>query len=88
MAQAALKQLVSEEAHTAIFEQLKDILRGWNIESVADAAGIAVSTQYNWLEGKVQKPRLDTICKVASVVGYELTLTKVIAIGPKLSVIK
>ena len=88
MAQAALKQLVSDDEHTAIFNQLKDILAEYNLESVAYTAGVSLSTLYYWLDGHTQKPRLDTICKVAAAIGYELTLAKKKATGPRLSVVK
>lgn len=57
-----------------VFEKLKDILQGYNVESVAEVAGVAPSTIYFWLDGHTKCPRLDTIVKVAGAVGWEISL--------------
>jgi len=59
-----------------VFDDLKAELRGWNTRSVAQTAGVATSTVYFWLEGKVKTPRLDTVVKVADAIGFELTLRR------------
>lgn len=39
-------------------------------------AHVAESTLANWANGKTKNPRLDTICRVAEVLGYRVTLEK------------
>jgi DNA-binding phage protein len=70
-----------------VFNQLKDVLSGYNLESVAESAGCAHGTLYNWMTGKTKSPRLCTIVKVAKAVGCRLTLSKV-ASKPNLSVVR
>jgi len=67
-------KLVPEADQIAIFEELKGILNGYNIDSVADVADVAASTIYFWLDGRTRKPRLDTVLRVAEAVGYTLQL--------------
>ena len=69
-------QLLNEQDQAEVFEQLKDIMRGYNVEDVAYNAEVAPSTIYFWLEGKTRFPRLNTIIKVAYALGYELKLVK------------
>lgn len=57
-----------------VFDELKDILNGYNIQSVSDVSGVAVCTLYFWLDGTTRKPRLDTVIKVATALGYELRM--------------
>ena len=59
-----------------LFTDLKAELEAWDPKSVAKAAGIATSTIYFWLSGKTKKPRLDTIIKVADVLGYNVVLVR------------
>lgn len=72
----AIKKVIPEESHIAIFEELKEIMLAYNVNDLANVSGIGVSTIYFWLDGTTRKPRLDTICKVAHALGYELRLTK------------
>jgi len=59
-----------------IFEQLLGIIHGYNVEWLSEASGVAQATIYFWLDGTTTRPRLDTISKVAKVVGYRLCLTR------------
>ena len=59
------------------FQELKAELNKWNVEYVAQSAPVGVSTIYNWLEGRTMYPRLDTLTKVARVVGFEIQLVRV-----------
>ena len=59
-----------------VFEDLKSELRGWDISSVARSADVAQATIYFWLEGRTKTPRIDTITKVADVIGFELALAR------------
>jgi DNA-binding phage protein len=70
-----------------IFGELKDILTGYNLESVADLARCAHGTLYNWMSGKTRSPRLCTMINVAKAVGYTLKLTRVTS-KPTLRIVK
>lgn len=59
-----------------IFDQIKQELKGWDIESVADAAGHHKSTLYFWLENKTKNPHINTLIDVAEVLGYEVKLVR------------
>lgn len=59
-----------------LFTDLKAELEAWDPKSVAEAAGIVPSTIYFWLSGKTRKPRLDTVIKVAGVLGYHVELVR------------
>jgi DNA-binding phage protein len=76
VAKAKLKHLISEAETIKIFEEVKDILKDYSIQSVADVSGVRTSTMYFWLDGTTRCPRLDTIVKVAKAMGYELQLAK------------
>lgn len=39
-------------------------------------AKVAETTLANWANGKTKNPRLDTICRVAEVLGYRVALEK------------
>lgn len=69
-----------EHDRIALFEDLKGIIAEYNPLWIEQECGVTDQTIYNWLSGKTRKPRLDTIVKVASAVGYELTLQKVSAV--------
>lgn len=57
-----------------IFEDIKGMLNAYNLCSVAFSAGVAVSTVYNWHNGKTKAPRISTFIKVARALGYEVKL--------------
>jgi len=59
-----------------LFAELKGDLQYWNVDWVAQEAGVATSTIYFWLEGRTMYPRLDTITKVARAIGYDIQLVK------------
>ena len=67
---------MKEQIILPVFEDLKAELVGWDVCSTAEAAGVSDQTIYNWLVGKTRKPRLDTITKVASAIGFELRLAR------------
>ena len=71
-----------------IFEELKEELQDWNIESVAECAGVSNACIWYWLEGKVKKPRLDTIMRVADAIGFDLKLVKRPQTRPRLSIVR
>lgn len=47
---------------------------GKSVESMAVQAGVATTTLYFWMEGKVKKPRIDTLVKVATSLGKDIGL--------------
>ena len=59
-----------------MFEELKDILQQYNLESVADASGVHWTTLYSWLNGRIKSPYISTVAKVAEAVNYELVLQR------------
>lgn len=78
---------VNEVQRNKLFIELCELLQGWNIISVANAAEVSPTTIYYWLDGTVNLPRLDTIVKVAEAIGYELVLSP-IERSPKLTIVK
>ena len=60
-----------------IFQQLKHELYKWDVQSVAEDAGIAPATIYFWMNGTTNYPRLDTISRVADAIGFEIRMTRV-----------
>ena len=86
-----MQKLKLKEEHKLvlpIFEELKDELQAWNIESVAECAGVSNACIWYWLEGKVKKPRLDTIMKVADAIGFDLKLVKRLQVRPRLTIVR
>lgn len=57
--------------HEDAFETIREELKQYNLKSVADCAGVSISTLYYWLERK-GKPRYTTLCKVSKVLGFSL----------------
>jgi len=62
--------------NNGIFEELKGVLEGYNLESVADIAGCAHGTLYNWMSGETKSPRLCNIINVAKAVGFTIKLIR------------
>jgi len=83
MKAANLKQNING----GVFSDLKSILNTYNLESVAELAGCAHGTLYNWMTGRTKSPRLCTIIKVAKAVGCELKLTQ-LSRTPTLRIVK
>jgi transcriptional regulator with XRE-family HTH domain len=67
-----LKHLVLLELYYSV--QLA--LRSCSLESVAYEAGCSPSTLYHWREGITIAPRINTLTRVAQVLGYTITWTK------------
>lgn len=59
-----------------VFDQLKAIIWEYNFDYLAAASGVCRATLYNWCDGRTKLPRLDTLVKVAKVVGYKIILVK------------
>lgn len=69
-----LAKIIPVKEQISLFEEVKDILDGYNIQSVSDTSGVATATLYFWLDGTTRLPRLDTVIRVADALGYELVL--------------
>lgn len=74
-----------ESINDGVFAELKSVLAGYDLVSVAESAGCAHSTLYNWMVGKTKSPRLCTIIHVAKAVGFKVQLVKT---GVVLQVVK
>lgn len=58
---------------TEAFNFIKNELRDYDLQSVADTAEVNVQTLEHWLDGKFC-PRYTNLVKVANVLGYGITL--------------
>lgn len=61
-----------EKIFLDILGQLWD--RKGEFKDIAEKAGVHISTLYNWAELKTFAPRIDTLCKVAGALGFEIVL--------------
>ena len=59
----------------SVFEEIKNLLHDYRLQTVANASGVYIATLYFWLDGTTKAPRIDTLTKVAEALGYEITLT-------------
>jgi len=62
---------VTVKDELALFHELCDELRKWNIVSVAEEAEMCNTTLYNWING-VSIGRFQNVIKVGRVLGMEL----------------
>ncbi len=62
--------------HERVFKELKDELAMYDVQSVADLAGVHFTTLYNWLEGKTKSPHLRTFCSVANALDMTVALER------------
>lgn len=92
---AKIKEVRDQLARTQLFLDLLTEIRnsGWNFEALAEEAGVAEATLYFWLNGYVKHPRIDTISKVATALGFDVRLYRVRNVKPtakqrRLSVVK
>jgi len=60
-----------------VFDELKTLVRnsGLPVAYIAYRAGVAKPTLRQWLYGRVEFPRIDTMLKVAAVLGQHIELT-------------
>lgn len=79
----------SEVEKAKMFKDLiRHIPKDWDgMANMAERAGVATVTLYNWKTGITTSPRISTLIKVATVVGYEVQLVR-IKPNPKLRMIK
>lgn len=58
-------------------ELIKHIPSDWTgMRELAHDAGVSAFTLYSWVEGITVSPRLNTMIKVATAVGYSIELVK------------
>lgn len=74
MAKAALK--MSDKDRYKVYDDLVDLLWNYNPAWVAEQAKVSLPTLYNWMNANVLRPRIDTLFKVANVLGYDIVLVK------------
>jgi transcriptional regulator with XRE-family HTH domain len=67
-----LSRLALMELYYIVQLELKSV----SLESVAYEAGCSPSTLYHWREGITIAPRINTLTRVAQVLGYTITWTK------------
>ena len=68
-----------EDGREAIFLQVIDELQeytDYGKRDIAEQAGVHWTTLYYWIAGRTQKPRLDTVCRVARALGFDLSLVR------------
>ena len=58
---------------TALLLQIIDLLYMRHVETIAENAGVGVSTLYKWMDGTTENPRSDTLFKVAEALGLEIS---------------
>ena len=45
-------------------------------QDIAEKAQVHWTTLYAWLSGRTRKPRIDTLCRVALALGYDIVLAR------------
>lgn len=82
--EAKIKQVEDELKRTRLFLDLLTCIRdsGFSMEALAKRAGIANATMYFWLAGHTKHPRIDTIHKVASALGFDIRLYRTEKVVP------
>lgn len=76
----------SNKKETDAFNRLKDVISGYDFKWLAGEANVCAATLYKWCDGTIEHPRFTTLVKVATAVGYKLTLARHGA--PVLTVVK
>lgn len=78
-----------DERETVFVEVIYDLLMLNDHErrEIAKNAGVHWTTLYSWMSAKTKKPRLDTVCRVARALGYEVILKRTSGNQPKLRVV-
>lgn len=61
-----------EELFTRV---IRDLWRADNLKAVAKEAGVSVRTIYQWTNGVVYAPRINTLFPVARALGYQISIT-------------
>lgn len=53
-----------------------DRLEGQDLTHIADRAKVSPSTLYMWMNGDVHAPRIDTLTRVARILGFRIDLIR------------
>lgn len=59
-----------------VFEQLKQELQGYDLDSVSEIAEVSKSTLYFWLEGRTKSPQIRTLTNVAQALGFDILIKR------------
>lgn len=73
-------KLDTDDQRASLFMEIIGHLMRYNDEekrNIAEEAGVHWVTLYSWCSGITQKPRIDTLSKVAEALGYEIVLKRV-----------
>ena len=68
-----------EEGRNAIFLDILvelDRYTDYGKQDIAEKAQVHWTTLYAWLSGRTRKPRIDTLCRVALALGYDIVLAR------------
>lgn len=69
--------LISEfEAFQSIIRHLWTLNGEAEMKELAEAAQVSIGTLYLWKSGVTTRPRIDTLTKVARIMGYDLVLRR------------
>lgn len=68
----------AEKVQAKMFKDLiKHIPHHWDGQvNLAHDAGVSPQTLWSWVEGRTISPRINTMVKVATALGYDIALTK------------
>jgi DNA-binding phage protein len=90
-----IKQVRDEMDRARVFLDLLSAIRdsGFTLDALAEEAGVAPATLYFWLNNFTKRPRIDTVCKVAHALGFDVRLQRTRTVKPtasqrKLNVVK
>ena len=77
MAKAKTYKGELDKVQQRAFDTLCDKLNTLDLTEVAKEARVSYATLHNWTHGKTTSPRFITMCKVAKVLGFEITIQKI-----------
>lgn len=90
-----IKEVKDELNRTRLFLDLLTAIRdsGFKLDELAKEADVAPATLYFWVSNYTKHPRIDTVCKVATALGFDVRLYQVRDVKPtakqrRLSVVK
>jgi len=72
-------QLQQEDGRDAIFLHIIAELErytDYGKQDIAEKAQVHWTTLYAWLSGRTRKPRIDTLCRVAFALGFDIVLAR------------
>lgn len=69
-------KFLSDQMRARVFLDLISILYYHDLKEIAKEAEVSNQTLHNWLYGATMNPHINTLIKVANVLGYEIALRK------------